>query len=109
MSNQDHFCVVCTELVPDYEPVFCCSGFECGCMGKPTEPCLCPACAEKLKSPWVSAKDRLPQDYVSCLLLVGQQYRVAHMETHNEYKHWTQNIRNEWVRYWYPIPDLLDD
>jgi len=42
-------CLICYKPVPEYEPKFCCSGFECGCMGKPTEPCVCSdACANAL-------------------------------------------------------------
>ena len=35
-------CMVCNEKMPEgYEPPTCCSGHECGCMGKPTEPNVC--------------------------------------------------------------------
>lgn len=34
-------CIICNKPVPDYEPKYCCDGRECGCLGKPTEPCLC--------------------------------------------------------------------
>ena len=34
-------CVVCDKDVPDYEPVMCCNGRECGCYGLPVEPCVC--------------------------------------------------------------------
>ena len=34
-------CIICNKPVPDYEPKLCCSGYECGCLGKPIEPCLC--------------------------------------------------------------------
>lgn len=34
-------CLICGKPVEDYEPEMCCSGFECGCMGVPTNPCLC--------------------------------------------------------------------
>ena len=34
-------CLICGQPVPDYEPEFCCSGFECGCGGGPIEPCCC--------------------------------------------------------------------
>jgi hypothetical protein len=34
-------CLICGKPVPDYEPQYCCSGHECGCMGKPIEPCVC--------------------------------------------------------------------
>ena len=35
------YCVVCGKEVPDYEPVYCCNGRDCGCNGLPVEPCLC--------------------------------------------------------------------
>jgi len=43
-------CVVCgKELPEDYEPVYCCDGTECGCMGLPVEPPLCSAeCENKV-------------------------------------------------------------
>ena len=34
-------CVVCGKEMPEYEPVYCCDGRECGCMGKPIEPPIC--------------------------------------------------------------------
>lgn len=34
-------CVICKIEVPDYEPEYCCSGMQCGCMGAPIEPCVC--------------------------------------------------------------------
>ncbi len=34
-------CIICGKEVPDYEPKMCCSGRECGCLGLPTEPCVC--------------------------------------------------------------------
>lgn len=35
-------CVNCGKQAPeDYEPPRCCGGFECGCMGMPTEPYIC--------------------------------------------------------------------
>jgi len=34
-------CLICQKPVDDYDPMMCCSGFECGCMGQPTEPCIC--------------------------------------------------------------------
>ena len=37
----DNDCLICGKPVPDYVPQFCCSGRECGCMGLPTEPCVC--------------------------------------------------------------------
>lgn len=34
-------CEVCKKEVPDYEPEYCCGGFECGCYGLPMMPCIC--------------------------------------------------------------------
>jgi len=34
-------CLICGKPVPDYEPDYCCSGFECACNGMPIEPCCC--------------------------------------------------------------------
>jgi len=34
-------CLICQKIVKDYDPMMCCDGFECGCMGQPTEPCIC--------------------------------------------------------------------
>lgn len=42
-------CIVCDKQVFDYKPEMCCSGFECGCLGRPIEPPLCSAeCASKI-------------------------------------------------------------
>lgn len=43
-------CVICGTYVKDYEPEYCCSGRECGCMGLPIEPCICDKeeCNEKI-------------------------------------------------------------
>ena len=47
----DH-CVVCGKEVEDYEPVYCCNGDECGCMGQPVEPCVCSRkCEDKIFGP----------------------------------------------------------
>ena len=35
------YCEICQVFVPGFEYIGCCSGFECGCMGKPIEPCIC--------------------------------------------------------------------
>lgn len=41
------FCEYCGEFVRGFEYEMCCSGRDCGCMGKPIEPCLCsPECWE---------------------------------------------------------------
>lgn len=34
-------CFICGKKVDGYEPEMCCSGYHCGCMGLPTNPCLC--------------------------------------------------------------------
>lgn len=34
-------CLICTKPVHDYIPQYCCSGYECGCMGQPIDPCVC--------------------------------------------------------------------
>jgi len=34
-------CLICEKIVKDYDPKMCCSGQECGCMGMPTNPCVC--------------------------------------------------------------------
>lgn len=34
-------CLICQKPMPDYEPMFCCSGHECGCMGLPTNMQVC--------------------------------------------------------------------
>lgn len=38
------------EVFDDYEPQYCCSGFQCGCEGLPINPEFCSDCAEKLFS-----------------------------------------------------------
>ena len=34
-------CIICYKPVEGYEPKYCCSGHDCGCMGQPQEPCIC--------------------------------------------------------------------
>jgi hypothetical protein len=34
-------CMVCNKEFEGEEPIVCCSGFECGCMGLPNEPVVC--------------------------------------------------------------------
>lgn len=44
---EKHYCFECgVNEIP--EPVTCCSGHECGCMGQPTEPPYCQECWNKL-------------------------------------------------------------
>lgn len=35
------------EDMDSYEPITCCSGRDCGCMGLPTEPPVCLKCKSK--------------------------------------------------------------
>lgn len=42
-----HKCLNC-EVIIDFEPVYCCSGRECGCMGLPIDPPLCGDCEKEL-------------------------------------------------------------
>jgi len=37
----DYPCLICQKIVKNYDPKMCCSGRECGCLGQPTEPCVC--------------------------------------------------------------------
>lgn len=37
-------CERCGAPVYGYSPRYCCDGQECGCMGRPIEPCWCEAC-----------------------------------------------------------------
>lgn len=37
----EEYCEICGEFVPGFKYIGCCSGFECGCMGQPIEPCIC--------------------------------------------------------------------
>ncbi len=41
-------CCNCLKPTPDYEPKFCCNGFQCGCYGLPIDPPLCEECEEQL-------------------------------------------------------------
>ena len=40
-------CEKCGVFVPGFEYQGCCSGHECGCGGRPIEPCLCVGCWNK--------------------------------------------------------------
>lgn len=48
MSNETQFveygCIVCHKALSNYDPQMCCNGFDCGCMGQPTNP---PVCSEE--------------------------------------------------------------
>lgn len=46
-----HNCDSChkeIEVYDEYEPEICCSGFECGCYGKPINPVFCDDCEIEL-------------------------------------------------------------
>jgi len=37
----DLICMVCSKDFKGEEPIMCCSGRDCGCLGMPTEPIIC--------------------------------------------------------------------
>lgn len=41
-------CYEIIEVPDDYEPEFCCSGYQCGCHGYSINPLFCDACEVKL-------------------------------------------------------------
>lgn len=41
MNKEISHCEVCNKPVPDYKEEYCCGGYDCYCMGMPTEPCIC--------------------------------------------------------------------
>lgn len=44
-------CAACGKLIKvedDYEPIQCCSGRDCGCMGREVNPAFCDNCEEKI-------------------------------------------------------------
>lgn len=43
-------CEICGETYMDEPPVCCCSGRDCGCMGRPIEPIVCSKkCYDRIK------------------------------------------------------------
>ncbi len=44
----NQICSSCSEKYFGVEPEYCCSGRDCGCMGRPIEPDYCDKCLEKL-------------------------------------------------------------
>jgi len=40
-DKKGEYCEVCGVFVEGFEYRMCCDGRECGCMGKPVEPCIC--------------------------------------------------------------------
>lgn len=54
MSDQSQTtpCLICDKPVRSYEPQYCCNGYECGCLGRPTNPCICSdRCHDALQDP----------------------------------------------------------
>lgn len=41
------FCGEKIKVPDDYEPKYCCSGYECGCYGLPINEMLCDSCLKK--------------------------------------------------------------
>ena len=61
MENKGEHCENCGEFVEGFEYEYCCSGYMCGCMGLPIEPCVCSGdCYEELfgKRKQLSDKDK---------------------------------------------------
>lgn len=44
----EYECLCCEKPVPNFKPIMCCGGHECGCMGQPIEPPTCSAECEKV-------------------------------------------------------------
>lgn len=38
---QGEYCIVCGAFVEGFKYRLCCNNFDCGCMGRPLEPCIC--------------------------------------------------------------------
>ncbi len=62
MSNDRFFCWYneCKKEIP--EPLSCCSGMDCGCMGQPIEPPFCSNKCFVLNSKKVLAEDQGEQN-----------------------------------------------
>lgn len=43
----DEPCLICGKPVPGYVAEYCCSGYMCGCMGQPIDPCTCSVDCER--------------------------------------------------------------
>lgn len=39
--TEEYTCDICDKEMKDYDPMICCSAYDCGCMGKPTNPPIC--------------------------------------------------------------------
>jgi len=45
-------CIIC-QTPFEFDPVYCCSGEDCGCQGKPIDPPVCSnECYEKMINKW---------------------------------------------------------
>lgn len=40
-DKKGEHCEICGKFMEGYEYEMCCNGFECECMGRPVEPCIC--------------------------------------------------------------------
>lgn len=62
-------CMICdTTLSDDYEPGMCCSGYECGCQGMPTNPPICSqVCWDKMLANIKLASEAPPRPLPSTL------------------------------------------
>lgn len=46
-------CLICEKPCPDYEPEFCCNGYDCDCRGQPLHPCVCSSRCEDALYEWI--------------------------------------------------------
>lgn len=40
-SKDVYWCIICDKPIPEFTPVFCCNGRDCGCHGQPLDPPVC--------------------------------------------------------------------
>ena len=40
-EKEKYYCTVCEKELDGYDPQMCCSSYDCGCMGQPTNPPIC--------------------------------------------------------------------
>lgn len=50
LDDDVYNCEICNmQLMPDYDPQYCCTGYDCGCQGRPNNPAVCSeVCYNKL-------------------------------------------------------------
>lgn len=56
---KNHPCDSCNKDVVveiEYEPEFCCNGYECGCYGRVTNPVFCDTCEKQIFGEKVDAE-----------------------------------------------------